>query len=456
MTLKKKHFSPLLLIFLTVFIDLLGFGIIIPILPVISSHYPLGTLGAGIRGGILMSAFSILQMVFSPFWGRLSDHYGRRPILLLSLAGSTVSYFMFAFADSYTMLLVSRVLAGVCSANITAAQAYIADITKKEERTAGMGLIGMAFGLGFAFGPVLGGSATHFWHRLYPLAAAHMGPGLIAGAICGVNFIWALFKLPESLPQRCRDQVPFRRFATARETLANLGHPAIGPLIMLFFLVTFAFANLEVSFSLYAGRVLRVEQVKADRMRVEPVIVDSHALRPADPRQRLDDAVQEKIYLFFILLGLVLAIVQGVVVRRAVRVIPESTLIIPGLVLLALGLFLLPLGTSSPYLMATMILLAIGQGLSNPCIMSLISRSASALTQGNVMGTSQAASSLARILGPMFGGFLFDFGPRWPFWAAALLMTLAVGWARFTRRRLASHAAPTQATPDQGTVDYPV
>lgn len=415
--MKKKHYSPKLLIFLTVFIDLLGFGIIIPILPVISAHYPLGGLGAGVRGAILMSAFSLLQMLFSPFWGRLSDRHGRRPILLLSLAGSTASYLMFAFAGSYTMLLVSRLLAGVCSANITAAQAYIADITPENERTAGMGLIGMAFGLGFAFGPVIGGVATYLWGSWHPSSAAHMGPGLIAGAICGVNLIWAVFKLPESLPPRRRDRVSFRRFATMRETLANLGHPAIGPLIVLFFLVTFAFANLEVSFALYARRVMGIVQEKA---------------------------FLQKIYLFFIWLGIVLAVVQGVFVRRLVKRISEPTLIMPGLGILALGLFMTPLGTSVPYMLATMTVLATGQGLSNPCILSLISRSASARAQGNVMGTSQAAASLARILGPMFGGWLFDYGARTPFWTAAALMTLAVAWAEFTRRRLNAYAPPAE------------
>lgn len=377
----KTQRSPKLLIFLTVLIDLLGFGIIIPILPVISSHYPVPALGGvGVAAGILMAAYSLLQMVCSPFWGRLSDRFGRRPILLLSLAGSTTSYLIFALADSYWMLLASRVLAGVCSANITAAQAYIADITSEKDRTAGMGLIGMAFGLGFAFGPVLGGGATRLWQVIHPVGDLHMGPGLAACAICGANLIWAALALPESLPPERRGQVHFRRFATTREALANLRGPAIGPLIILFFLATFSFANLEVSFSMYAGRVLKLDQ--------------------------------EMIYGFFVFYGLLMALVQGWLVRKAIRYLPEESLMIPGLALLALGLVLLPLSFRIPYAMFTMIFMAAGQGIANPCILSLISRATDAQAQGNVFGTTQAASSLARIIGPIFGGIFFDFGPR--------------------------------------------
>ena len=424
--------SPKLIIFTTVFVDLLGFGIIIPILPVIAAQYPIPGLhvrgsvhGIGLSAGLMLSSFSLLQMLFAPFWGRLSDRHGRRPILLLSLAGSSVSYLIFAFSGSFWTLLGSRVLAGICCANISTAQAYISDLTSHKDRTAGMGLIGMAFGLGFALGPVLGGGATHFWTKLDPGAAAHMGPGLVAGAICGLNFLAAIFRLPESLPRELRGKVHFRRFASTREALANLRHPAIGPLIALFFLVTFAFANLEVSFSLYVRRVLGMDQ--------------------------------EKVYGFFVFYGLIMAFAQGFLVRRAVRRIPEQMLMIPGIALLALGMFLLPFGAHVPFALATMCLMATGQGIANPCIMSLISRSATARTQGNVLGTSQSASSLARIVGPMFGGIVFDFGPAWPFWIAALVMAGAALWANFTRLRLRTvlQAAPMPMRSDSSTASTP-
>lgn len=414
--MKKSHSK--LLIFLTVFIDLLGFGIIIPILPVISRQYPApADLGAGVGAGVLMSSFSLLQMLFSPFWGRLSDQYGRRPILLLSLFGSTASYLLFAFSHNFSMLLASRILAGICGANITAAQAYIADITPPEKRTAGMGLIGMAFGLGFTFGPAIGGLASRYWSAWHPGAPIQMGPGLIAGLICGVNLLWALAMLPESLPPQRRDRAPARRLASLHETMGNLRHPSIGPLIALFFLITFAFSNLEVSFTLYATGVLHIGQ--------------------------------DKIGLFFMTYGILMSLVQGGLVRQLVKVIPERTLLIPGVALLALGLFTIPLAANLVHAAGTMMLMALGQGLSMPCVMSLISRSAGVRVQGNVSGTSQGASSLARIIGPMIGGMLFDHGPHWPFWIAAIVMTLAAAWAVLIRGRLGAldvrHAAAPHA-----------
>ena len=410
--------SAKFLIFLTIFMDLLGFGIIIPILGPISSEY-IPAAWAGRAVGMLMASYSLLQMLCSPFWGRLSDRYGRRPILLLSLFGSTASYLLFSFADSYSMLLVSRVLAGVCGANLAAAQAYISDITSEKDRTAGMGLVGIAFGLGFAFGPVLGGVSSHAWHVFFPGQIHHMGPGLVATAICAVNFIWACFKLPESLPPERRGQVHFRRFASTREALANLAHPAIGPLIILLFLVTFAFANMEVSFSIYAKKVLLLRE--------------------------------EGIYGLFIFLGLFMAFIQGYLIRKLVKVISEQVIMIVGVTLLTIGLFLLPLHATIVYVLATLTIIASGQGLCMPSVLSLISRSSSAQTQGNVMGTSQSASSLARILGPAIGGPIFDLGPRWPFWTAAAIMAFAIVWSVLTRGRLIAYGARSGSRASQAS-----
>jgi MFS family permease len=399
------------LIFLTIFVDLVGFGIVIPILPAISAEF-LAPGDAGKGAAILMTVYSLLQMMFSPLWGRLSERFGRRPILLLSLAGSTASYVIFAFAPSFTVLLLSRLLAGVCGANITAAQAYIADVTEEKDRTAGMGLVGMAFGLGFALGPVFGGGASHFWMAWFPEAMASTGPGLVATAICGFNLVGAWFLLPESLPPERRGKVHFHRFASTREALATLRRPSVGPLIVLFFLVTFAFSNLEVSFSLYAKVQLGFNE--------------------------------EDIYRVFVYIGVLMALVQGWLVRQAVRRVPEATLAIGGTAILTVGLAILPLREGGLYLLLPMAILAVGQGLCNPSVLSLISRQAGAGrggTQGNVLGTSQAAGSLARIVGPAFGGIVFDqWGARWPFWAAAVVMAFAVGWAVFARARLVRHA----------------
>ncbi|MCL5271013.1 MAG: MFS transporter [bacterium] len=407
-----KRLSSRTIIFFTVFIDLLGFGVIIPILPALNHIFMPRQPGVG--AAVLMTAFSALQMLFSPFWGRVSDRYGRRPILLLSLFGSTASYVIFMLAPSFAVLLASRVFAGLFGANITAAQAYIADVTTEKERTAGMGLIGMAFGLGFVFGPILGGAATRLGAWIHPGLMPNAAPGAIAAAICGANLLWAIVALPESLPSERRGRVRIRHFASTREAVATLFHPSLGPLIFLLFLVTFAFSNLEVSFSLYAVRVLHIGI--------------------------------EGVYRIFAFIGLVMAFAQGYLVRRLIRYVPESILMVAGAAVLALGLALVTARAGAVYVLLPMAIVAVGQGLCLPSILSLVSRGAGTQTQGNVLGTSQAAASLARIVGPACGGILFDWGPAWPFRAAAALMTLAVGWGIFSRRRLIAHAA-TPARP---------
>lgn len=399
--------SAKLLIFLTIFNDLLGFGIIIPILAPISATFlgkdnPYHGLGAA----ALMTSFSLLQMIFSPIWGRLSDRYGRRPVLIISLCSSTLSYAIFAATQSFTVLLLSRVLAGIGGANITAAQAYIADVTSHKDRTAGMGLIGMAFGLGFALGPVIGGGSTHLYQVLFPTLSEslpHVGAGVAATLICSINLIWAAFKLPESLPPERRGRVEFRRFATLRDVGQTLRHRAIGPLIIFFFVVTFAFSNLEISFSLYAKEELGQE------------------LRA--------------IYGLFVFIGLSMAFTQGYLVRKMVKVVDEANLMILGAAILVLGLFMLPFAPWR-WILLPLLILSVGQGLSSPCVMSLISRSAGERSQGNVLGTSQSASALARIVGPAFGGVFFDINPRLPFWAAAAIMLIAVIWGMSQRRNL--------------------
>jgi MFS family permease len=494
--------SPKLLIFLTIFIDLLGFGIIIPILAPTSAeflnkfnveravravsggsagvearfdnaakiielsaadaasldaaradltrrlvelNFPAegiriespaadgGGAGGGVRfrlpektqtrnvgfaAGILMTAFSLLQMLLSPLWGRLSDRYGRRPILLISLFGSTLSYVLFAVSRSYGLLLFSRMLAGGMAANITAAQAYIADITTPEDRTKGFTLIGMAFGLGFALGPVFGGGATHFWHWLHPdmlPSEIHVGPGVVAAAICGVNFIWAVFRLPESLPRERRGTTHFRRFATVREAVRTLNNPIVGPLIMLMFLVTFAFSNVEISFSLYAKSDLGLDA--------------------------------RHIYALFVFIGLVMAFTQGFLVRRLIKRVAEHDLMIWGAAILVVGLVLLPVWTYIPAMLVALGILSVGQGMCQPSILSLISRHTAAETQGNVFGTNQAASALARIVGPLFGGLLYELGHALPFWAAAAIMAGSIGWARVARERLIEATAAQPEAP---------
>ena len=308
------------------------------------------------------------------------------------------------------MVLASRVFAGVCGGNITAAQAAMADITSDEERTAGMGMVGMALGLGFALGPVIGGAAAHGWELLgWGDAYEFVGPGVVATVICGVNLLIAFFQLPETLPPERRGKSHFRRFATVREMSGVLRHRITGPLILLTFIFTFAFSNLEVSFSLFARTELGMEDL-------------------------------EQIFGLFTYLGLVMAFVQGYLVRKLVKRVPEPTLMIAGLPLIALGLVTMPVVGGVPAILGPLTLMALGQGIASPSVMSLISRSAGQGEQGRVLGTSQSLSALARIVGPCFAGVLFDVGAALPFWLAAAIMVGAAAWGTGVRRRIRAEA----------------
>jgi MFS family permease len=226
--------SPLLIIFLTVFIDLVGFGIVLPLLPIFADNLE----ASGFVIGVLMASYSATQFIFAPIWGRLSDRVGRRPILLLSTAGAAVSYAVFASASGMTgglglgLLFASRLLAGICGANITVAQAYIADISPPEKRSARMGLIGMAFGLGFVFGPAIGALSLNFF--------GITGPGWVAAGFCGANFILASLILPESWKP---DESNAPRRPRFSQWLHVLGQPKVGFLVGVFFLATFAFTS---------------------------------------------------------------------------------------------------------------------------------------------------------------------------------------------------------------------
>src|SRR5437667_2398224 len=241
------------IVFLTVFIDLIGFGIVLPLLPIYSKTFGAG----GWQIGLLMASYSVMQFLFSPVWGRLSDRIGRRPVLLVSTAGAAVSYSVFALGSGFNgqvalaVLLVSRMFAGICGANITVAQAYIADITPAEDRSRRMGLIGMAFGLGFIFGPALS-SMSLSGFTIQPLGIRFdgfglQGPGWVAASLCAANFLFAFSRLPESWRPNSEQVKPRPRLS---QWLHTLNQPKVGLLIGLFFLATFCFTCFEMTLGL--------------------------------------------------------------------------------------------------------------------------------------------------------------------------------------------------------------
>ena len=376
-----RRLSPLAVVFLTVFIDLVGFGIVIPLVPLYAEAYHPSPLAFG----VLMASFSAMQFVFAPLLGRLSDRVGRRPVLLFSLFGSFLSYLLFAFAGSFAGLLASRVLAGIMGANIGTAQAVIADVTPQGDRARGMGLVGMAFGLGFVFGPAIGGFSVKVSHAL---------PGLVAAGLSLVAWLWAFFGLPETRPASAAARPP-RHWFPLRAVVHAFSRPVVGPLLLVTLLNTTAFSNFEATFAQFAR----------SRFGHDPSTVSW----------------------LFVLIGVTAAVVQGGLIRGLVPILGEARLAGIGTSLLALSFAGLVLVPGHAGLIALVVTTAAGSGLTNPALAGLISRSADAAEQGEILGAAQSLSSLGRILGPFWGEHAwFAWGAAGPYGTGALLEAVAV------------------------------
>ncbi len=396
MTESKK--TPLLIIFVTVFIDLLGFGIVLPLLPRYAKVFDAGKWELG----ALMASFSAMQFLFAPVWGRVSDRIGRRPIILLGLAGSTISYALFGYASSLggdgqilglgilSWLFITRIGAGIAGATIPTAQAYIADTTGRSDRTKGMALIGAAFGIGFTFGPLIGAMFVSSEQGGPPSPHA----GYVAAGLSGAAFLWALFKLPESLK-------PGESISAGESHLKNLGaafrQAATGMILLAIFLTTFAFAQFESTLSLL-----------------------TKALGESDKDN----------FLLFAYVGLILTLSQGMIIRRlATRVSPQN-LALGGTTVMIVGLGLIGLAGrngSVAQLYWSLPIAVIGFSAVTPSLQSLLSLRTPADRQGEVLGTGQSMSALARILGPVAGMQLFDDAHvEWPYWMGAGLMLVGL------------------------------
>lgn len=446
--------TPLMIIFVTVFIDLLGFGIVLPLLPRYAKTFDAGKWELG----ALMASFSVMQFLFAPIWGRVSDRVGRRPILLLGLAGSTISYALFGYASGLgedgqlfglgilTWLFMTRIGAGIAGATIPTAQAYIADTTGRADRTKGMALIGAAFGIGFTFGPLIGaafvdtgwlvelmsfaglvlksytGWEFNWWLSLqeYLQAVNSSGApnphaGYAAAALSATAFLWALFKLPESLK-------PGESLSAGESHLKNLGSAfrdgAIGILLLAIFLTTFAFAQFESTLSLLT--------------------------------QALGESDRDN-FLLFAYVGLILTLSQGMIIRRLATRVPPQKLALGGTAVMIIGLGLIGLAGkngSTEQLYWFLPIAVIGFSAVTPSLQSLLSLRTSPDRQGEVLGTGQSMSALARILGPVAGMRLFDEAHvEWPYWMGAGLML--VGLVLVAQIR-GTGDGPAASEPDDG------
>ncbi|MFW9779362.1 MAG: MFS transporter [Candidatus Heimdallarchaeota archaeon] len=365
--------SALGVLFLAVFIDLLGFGIVLPLLPFWVSSIG----GSAIIYGLLVSSYSLMQFIFSPFWGRLSDRRGRRPIILVGLTGTLISFILLSitallFSESLLMLFLSRILGGIfTAATLPTSQAYITDTTTGDERAKGFGLIGAAFGLGFAIGPALGGFLS-IW--------GYAAPALFSAVLAFINLIGGIIRLPESLDEKKREELMSLKI-TRKEASPNifkiiLSNPTIMLIILLFASISFVFSSLEATLALFG-----------------------------EARFGLDESLTGFV---FLIVGIVAIITQGGILRPLSSRYADTLLIASGILALVIGFVGLSSVTDLLGMMIWVIPLAFGSSIANPALGASLSKNAPSDISGAVLGVNQGSGSLMRIFGPIVGAGLFE------------------------------------------------
>lgn len=381
---------PLLIIFLTIFVNLVGFGIIIPLLPFYAE-----TFGASpIVIGLLFAVFSLAQLVASPLLGDLSDRYGRRPVLIFSLAGTVVSFVMLALAQSVAMLFLARIVDGLSGGNISTARAYVADITEPEDRARAYGILGAAFGLGFIFGPALSGLLVK---------VSYTAPIWAAAAITVVATIMAWLWLPETV-----HRVHAGTGNPLRYLPELLQRPIVRRILAIDFVFWFALAIFQTTFGLFVAR-----------------------------RFGFDAALTGYLFAGF---GLLSTVVQGGFIRPIVGRLGDKRTFVVGLLFSAIGLAAASVTYSVPVFVVILVPLSLGMGLGMPTISSLVSRAAGAHEQGRVQGAASAIESLSRTLGPVWGAAVLQrHGEAAPYLTAAAFLLLT--WIM-----TAGYAVPEVAT----------
>jgi len=368
------------ILFVTVFIDLVGFGIIIPFLAYYVESF--GARAAVV--GLLMSSYSLAQFVFAPVWGRLSDRVGRRPIVLLGLLGSVAGFTLFGLAGTLSLLFLGRILMGTFGATIPTAQAAVADVTRPEDRARGMGLIGAAIGLGFILGPALGGVLSNLsgvFHAPLFQRNPYALPCIASAMLAALNLIAAAFFLPESLARERRGAGTGEGLSRLNLLSRGLADRRLRMLVLVYLLFMLGFTMMEATLTLFIERRIGA---------------GNHGL-----------LVRRVGYLFGFI-GIIQVALQGGLVGRLARVFGERKLLLAGCTITALSLAALPAVGSWGALYGCSFGLACGHGLSQPSVASLISRAAPPEFQGGALGISQSAASLARVIGPAVGGALFE------------------------------------------------
>lgn len=386
--------KPLLIIYLTVFIDLVGFGIVIPALPYYVESDTFRATPFEI--GILFASYSLMQFIFAPILGGLSDKYGRRPILFFSILGSAVGYLFIGFAFALWMVFAGRIIAGITGGNISTAQAYVADVTSRNNRAKGMGIFGAMFGLGFIFGPAIGGILSRY--------GIHV-PFLFAAVLSFINAILLYFILPETVKTELYDHSKVRKNRFV-ELFESLGDVHFGTLTAVYFFLITAFSIMTYAFVLYTI-------------------------------ERFGYTAEQNGYIFAFI-GILAVIFQGGAFDRLVRKFGENTLLISGCIMMAISLFAIPFVNPNfgglAGVLSVVALLAIGNSMASPSITSLASKVSDEKEQGKSLGVLQSGASLARAIGPAVGGILLNnsinqvdnFTIQRTFWTAAAIMLVAL------------------------------
>ena len=379
-------------VFLTVCVDFIGFGLILPLLTRYAEDFGAG----GVQIGILFLSYSLMQMLVSPWWGRLSDKWGRKPILMISIGGNAISLALAAMADSYAWLLMARLLSGFLTSNVAVAAAYIADLTEDDERSVGMGWIGAARGIGFVLGPIIGGELS-----VFGIAAPFWG----AAGLALLNFVAAVLILPETAAKKGAP-LPQGFWQNLKQMRRD---PLFEKVLAIAFVQVIAFSMLEMAYVLFIER----------RFELSPVETTLYAGR------------------VFTFIGVVLALVQGVFLKRLVRVFSEANLLRSGIALVFGAMILIPLTSMGdwPFFLIATAMAGAGQALIAPTLLGFVSRLALESAQGSTLGAYQSVQSLARVIGPLGAGLLFDFaGENAPYQVAALL----TAWTLWRAQKVSS------------------
>ena len=388
--------KPIIVIFMTIFIDMLGFGIIIPILPIFSKE--LGA--ANYQVGLIAMSFPVMNFLFAPFWGSLSDRYGRRPIILVSVLITGLAYLLFSQTINLWLLLLSRLLSGIGSANLSVAQAYIADITPPKERAKSMGMIGAAFGLGFIIGPTAGGYLKSL------SAVGHVDlVGYLAAGLSLLNLVLAFFLLPESLKEK-QNGLRFN-FKVISGIVTELRKPTIRELLLINFIFITAFMIMQIAVTLFWKERIGLSEIQMGNM--------------------------------FAFIGLATVIVQGGLVGQLVKKFGETRLLTYGTYLFIVSLVIIPWVTPAtfvPFELIAFALMALANGCLTPSITSLLSKTADPKDVGQVLGVNQSFGSMARATGMGLSGFIYGIEFHLPFLTGAMMMLICIWLALQLEKKL--------------------